>query len=114
MRYLLQVRFNGSDAVIGRLPAAERERIVAEFLAILDTSGVLDAHQLQPVGTATTVTVDHGRTKVTDGPAVAASVALDGYYLYDAVDRAAAIALAARIPAVRHGATVEVRPVVAR
>jgi len=39
---------------------------------------------------------------------------LDGYYLYDAADRDAVIALASRIPAARLGATVELRPVVER
>ena len=39
---------------------------------------------------------------------------LDGYYLYDAPDPDAAIAFAARIPATRFGATVEVRPILER
>jgi hypothetical protein len=114
MKYVLQIRFNGADAAIARLPADERQQVFAEFEAILSTSGVLDGNQLQPAGTATTVAVDDGRTTITDGPAVAPTVALDGYYLYEAADRDAAIALAARIPAVRLGATVEVRPIVER
>jgi hypothetical protein len=114
MRYVLQIRFNGADAAIGRLPAAERAQVVAEFEAILSTPGVLDGHQLQGAGTAATVTVDAGETRIAEGPAVAPGAALDGYYLYDAADRDAALALAARIPAVRHGASVEVRPVVER
>jgi hypothetical protein len=40
--------------------------------------------------------------------------ALDGYYLIEAPDLDAAIGLAARIPAVRWGASIEVRPVVER
>ena len=89
MKYMLQVRFNGADAAIGRLPAAERERISAEFEAILDTPGVLDGNQLQPVSTAATVRVEDGRATVTPGPPLAAGDALDGYYLYDAADLAA-------------------------
>jgi hypothetical protein len=114
VKYMLQVRFNGADAAIAALPAGERETVVAEFEAILETPGVLDGNQLQPAGTATTISIEDGRTTLTEGPAVAPGVTLDGYYLYDAADRAAAIALAERIPAARHGATIEVRPVVAR
>jgi len=39
---------------------------------------------------------------------------LNGYYIYDAPDLDAAIAFAARIPATRIGATVEVRAMVER
>ena len=114
MKYVLQIRFNGADATIAQLPADERRRVFAEFEAILSTPGVLDGNQLQPAGTAATVTVYDGRTTITEGPAVASSAALDGYYLYEAADRDAAVALAARVPAVRLGATVEVRPIVER
>jgi len=38
----------------------------------------------------------------------------DGYYLLDAPDPEAAVALAQRIPVIRWGATVEIRPVVER
>ena len=114
MKFVLQIRFNGADAALGRLPADERQRVFAEFEALLDTPGLLDGNQLQPAGTAATVTVEDGRTQVAEGPAVAPPAALDGYYLYDAADRDAAIALAARIPVTRLGATVEIRPVVER
>jgi hypothetical protein len=60
------------------------------------------------------VTVENEQTKVAEGPAVEAGLALDGYYLYDAADRDAAIAFASRIPAARLGATVEIRPIVER
>jgi hypothetical protein len=114
MKFVLQIRFNGADAAIAALPADERHRVFAEFEAILSTPGVLDGNQLQPAATAATIAVAGGETTITDGPAVAPSAALDGYYLYEAADRDAALALAARIPAVRLGATVEVRPVVER
>jgi hypothetical protein len=114
MKYVLQIRFNGADVAINNLPRDEQQRVFAEFEAILKAPGVLDGNQLQPVGTASTVTVENDETRIADGPAVEPSVALDGYYLYDGADRGAAIALAARIPAVRLGATVEIRPVVER
>ena len=55
-----------------------------------------------------------GQTETAPEPAVGPPAALDGYYLYDAPDLDAAIALAARIPATRLGATIEIRPIVER
>jgi hypothetical protein len=115
MRYVLQVRFNGADVAIGRLPSDERLAVFAEFEAIQRVAGVLDGNQLQPLATATTVRVDGGgRPQLSRGPAVDPAAALDGYYVYDAPDLDAALALAARIPVTRWGGSVEVRPVVER
>ena len=114
MKYMLQVRFNGADAAIGRLPADEQEKITAEFEAIRRSPGVLDGNQLQAASAATTVRVNGGQTLVTEGPAVEAGTELNGYYIYDAPDLDAAIAFAARIPVARKGGTVEVRAMVER
>jgi hypothetical protein len=114
MKFLLQVRFNGADNVIGELPAEEQQKVTAEFEAIRRSSGVLDGNQLQAAGTAATVRVKDGTTQVTKGPAVEAGSELDGYYVYDAPDLDAATAFAARIPVARLGGTVEVRPMLER
>ena len=114
MKYMLQVRFNGADAAIGRLPADEQEKITAEFEAIRRSPGVLDGNQLQAASAATTVRVNGGQTLVTEGPAVEAGTELNGYYIYDAPDLDVAIAFAARIPVARMGGTVEVRAMVKR
>ena len=114
MKYMLQVRFNGADAVIHKLPAGEQEKVTAEFIAIRKSSGVLDGNQLQPAATAVTVRVNGGRTQVSEGPAVNAGAELSGYYIYDAPDLDAAIAFAARIPVARMGGTIEVREMVER
>jgi hypothetical protein len=114
MKYMLQVRFNGADAVIGRLSAEEQQNVHAEFEAIRQSSGVLDGNQLQAASAATTIRVSGGQTLVTEGPAVEAGTELNGYYIYDAPDLDAAIAFATRIPVVRMGGTVEVRTMVQR
>ena len=114
MKYMLQVRFNGAGALIGRLPAAEQQKVTAEFQAIRTFPGVLDGNQLAAAGTAATVRVDDGKMQVTQGPAVEAGTELDGYYIYDAADLDAAVAFAARIPVARMGGTVEVREMVER
>ena len=61
MKYMLQVRFNGADAVIHSLPAGEQEKITAEFVAVRKSSGVLDGNQLDAAGSAKTVRVSGGR-----------------------------------------------------
>ena len=114
MKYMLQVRFNGADAVIGGLPADEQEKVTAEFEAIRRSPGVLDGNQLQAASAAATVRVNGGQAVVTEGPAVEAGTELNGYYIYDAPDLDAAIAFAARIPVARMGGTVEVRAMVER
>ena len=114
MKFMLQVRFHGADHAIAALPAEEQQQVTAEFEAIRHAAGVLDGNQLQAAGTAATVRVDGGRTRVTDGVAVEGGNELDGYYVYNAPDRDAAIAFAARIPVARLGGTVEVRPIVER
>jgi hypothetical protein len=114
VKYMLQVRFHGADAVIGGLPADEQVKVTDEFVAIRKSSGVLDGNQLQAASAAATVRVNGGQTQVTDGPPVEAGAEVNGYYVYDAPDRDAAIAFAARIPVARMGGTVEVRALMER
>jgi hypothetical protein len=65
---------------------------------------------LQPTSTATTILKDGaGGFTITDGPFVETKEALGGYYLLEAPDLDAAIALAKQVPATFGG--VEVRPI---
>jgi len=111
---MIQVRFNGADAVIHQLPAGEQAKITAEFQAIRKLPGVLDGNQLEAAATATTVRVHDGETILSDGPSVAAGAELNGYYIYDALDLDSALAFASRIPVARMGGTVEVRALMER
>jgi hypothetical protein len=114
VKFLLQVRFNGADAVIGELSAEEQQKVTDEFIAVRKSAGVLDGNQLLAASEAATVRVKDGRTQVTTGPAVAAGAALNGYYIYDAPGLDEAVAFAARIPVARFGGTVEVREMMER
>jgi len=78
MKFLLQVRFNGADNVIGELPAEEQQKVTAEFDAIRQSPGVLDGNQLLAASTAVTVRVEGGQPQVTKGPAVGAMVVTVG------------------------------------
>jgi hypothetical protein len=111
---MIQVRFNGADAVIRGLPDDEQNTITAEFQAVRALSGVLDGSQLEPAGTAKTVRVNDGQTLVNDGPAVDDGAAIDGYYILDAPDLETAVGFATRIPVARLGGTVEVRALMER
>lgn len=70
----------------------------------------LGASPLHPVATATSVRVRDGKRLVTDGPFAETREQLGGYYLVDAADLDAAVAIAGRIPGARWG-TIEVRPI---
>ena len=70
----------------------------------------IEANQLMPPGTATSVRVRAGDVRVTDGPFVETKELLIGYYLVECADLDEAVELAARIPHARTGG-VEVRPV---
>jgi hypothetical protein len=114
MRYLLQVYFNGAAARLEQLHEAERKAIVEEYEAFFQRTEVKDGNQLQPPATATTVRVHDGDTVQSSGPYAGTGEPLGGYYLIEAGDIDAAVALAARIPAVRMGGAVEIRPLVHR
>lgn len=66
---------------------------------------------LQPVATATTVSVRNGKTETMDGPFAETKEQLGGYYLLECKDLDDAIACAAKIPTADHG-RIEVRPVI--
>ena len=68
------------------------------------------AEALQPVHTATTVRIRHGKLAVTDGPFAETKEQLAGFYLVEARDLNEAILLASHIPPARVG-SIEIRPV---
>jgi hypothetical protein len=114
MKYMLQIYLNDSMIRLAELPEDEQKLVYNEYLAISQTPGVIDGHQLQPSSAAKTVRVRDGATITADGPFAEAKEPLGGYYLIEADHPSAAIELAARIPAARMGGTLEVRPVIGR
>jgi hypothetical protein len=114
MQYILQICSTDARAEFERLPEPEQQAILAEYLALSEAPGITGGAQLQPPDTATTVRVQDGNTLTTDGPFIETKEALGGYYLLEADDLDAAIALASRIPAARMGGAVEIRPLVER
>ena len=111
MQYMLMnyVREDGWTA----LTKAEQAEGIAAFMAYseaLRKAGVLKgAHSLQPSSTATTLRIAGGKPQVLDGPYADTKEQFGGYFIIEVDDLDAALAWAARCPAVGHG-VVEVRP----
>ncbi len=89
----------------------ERRAMTAEYMAVGEDPRVVGSAHLQPTSMATSVRVSDGDTLVTDGPFADTKDVFGGYYVIEADDLDAAIALAAQVPAARMGGCVEVRPV---
>jgi hypothetical protein len=98
--------------------APEQEAGLVEYRQFARENGgtILASAVLYPTSTATVVRVTGARggdVVTADGPYAETKEALTGYYVLEAADLDAAIAVAARIPAAWGGA-VEVRPIIAR
>ena len=112
MQYLLMIY--RSEAEYSKVDAAARQQMTAEYGAftqsIIQSGNFKAGDALQPATTATTVRVRDGKTLTTDGPFAETREQLAGYYLVEAKDLDAALAIAARIPGARVG-SIEVRPI---
>jgi hypothetical protein len=93
------------------LPADEREAVLREYQGLADEDFVLIGDALQPPDTATTLRMEDGETLVTDGPFANTKEFIGGFYVVEADDLDRAIEAAQRIPAIRLGGAVEVRPI---
>ena len=99
-----------------KLPEPQMKKLGEEYRALahqLTQAGQFrGALQLQPTTTSTTVRQEGGSRVVSDGPFSSGSQQLAGHYLVECANLDEAIDIAARIPGVRLGELVEVRPVV--
>lgn len=112
MQYALMIY--AEPGYLEALPDADQAAARAEFEALRQDARYAGGTWLQPAETATCVRVAGGRTLMTDGPFADTKEVLGGFALIEAANLDEAIELAARVPPVRYGGTVEVRPVVAR
>lgn len=98
-----------------QMPDAQRDQIMQEyreFIQDIVTSGHYRASaKLQPTAMATTVRQKGGKLITTDGPFAETKEQLGGYHLIACQDLDEALAIAGRIPTLRVGAAIEVRPV---
>ena len=112
MKYLLLCCFN--EQQWNALPETRRDGVMREYRSLMESlhrSGChLSTGKLHPVGTATTVRGQGGKTAVIDGPFAETKEQLGGYHVIECGNLDDAIAIAKRIPTIPHGGTVEVRP----
>jgi hypothetical protein len=89
----------------------EQEAVHRTYMELKDLPGMVGGAALHPVQTATTVRLVDDAVLVTDGPFADTKEIFAGFYLLEADDLDRATEIAARIPAVRLGGSVEIRPV---
>jgi len=113
MQYLLMCCFDENRWE--KIPEAERDGIMQEYGAWVQDISKSGQHvataKLRPSSTATTVRLKNGKSVITDGPFAETKEQLGGYHLIQCRDLDEALAIAARIPTLRVGGTVEVRAV---
>jgi hypothetical protein len=91
------------------LSEAEQKAIYKDYASLNKTPGVQPGLTLGLPKDATTVQVKDGETVTREGPY--ANEGAGGYLILEADDLGAAVELASRIPAARHGGAIEIRPV---
>jgi hypothetical protein len=102
-----------AESAIQSMSEEERDAFMGQYFAYtqeLENAGAfVSGSALQPIATATTVTVRDGETLTTDGPFAETKEQLGGYYLIEAESLDEALEWAAKIPSARIG-KIEVRP----
>jgi hypothetical protein len=101
-------------AALANLDEDEQRAIIDEYWRIREDEAVVTGIGLHPPHVATTVRMDDGRTLVSDGPFADTREVFGGCYVVEAADIDAAIELAKRLPTLRAGGSVEIRPVAER
>ncbi|GGK39566.1 YciI family protein [Nocardia camponoti] len=102
----------GDETYRATMSAEDGAEIFAGHMAFQEIAGDahIGGHPLQPSNMATSIRHDaDGKAVITDGPFAEAKEALGGYYVIEAPDLDAAIALASKIPAPHGG--IELRPI---
>ncbi len=112
MKYLLTIYEH--EATYNDGTGAAMGAIIQKHIAFGNDIGdaMLHGAGLQPAATATTVRTDGGKQTLHDGPFAETREQLGGFYMIEAADLDAAIAIARKVPLAADGA-IEVRPVMA-
>ena len=112
MKYLLTIY--ESEGTYNDGTGAAMGAIIQKHMAFGQEIGdaILNGAGLQPAAAATTVRTDAGKQTLHDGPLAETREQLGGFYMVEAADLDAAIAIARKVPLVADGA-IEVRPVMA-
>ncbi|HEX6136866.1 MAG TPA: YciI family protein [Casimicrobiaceae bacterium] len=112
MEYLLMCCID--ESLWARIPESERDGVMREYGKFHDDI-VRSGHfrggaRLGASATATTIRQRNGKPVITDGPFAETKEQLGGYHLVECANLDEALSIAMRIPTLRVGGTVEVRP----
>lgn len=123
MQYMLLMTYTAeqlNDVPAAREAAAEPESESEQpcwmpWAKEMTARGVVlkDGAQLQPVSTATTVSVVNGEVLMSDGPFAETKEQIVGYDVIDCADLDEAVEAASRHPVAQHGGRIEIRPILA-
>ena len=114
MKYALLIY--DDEALWARMSEEDQNQLFkeySEFSEDLIARGLMrGGEQLHPTPAATTVRESEGKRLTTDGPFAETKEQLGGFYLIECDNLDEALDAAARIPSVRVGGAIEVRPIV--
>jgi len=112
MQYLLMCYFD--EELWANIPESQRDKIMEEYdkwgQDIVKSGRYRAGAKLQLTSAATTVREKNGTRVITDGPFAETKEQLGGYHLIECKDLDEAISIAVRIPTIRVGGSIEVRP----
>src|SRR5687768_14718655 len=112
MQYLLMCCFE--EKAWNALPSDTRGGVMREYGAWIENATATGRYcaggKLKPSASSTTVRVKNGKPAITDGPFAETREQLGGYHVLECSDLDEALALAARVPTLKVGGTIEVRP----
>lgn len=113
MQYILMCCFD--ETRWEQMPEAQKDKVMQEYHEFLQ-SIVKSGHfrggaKLQSTSSSTTVREEHGKLLTIDGPFAETKEQLGGYHLIECRNLDEALAIAKRIPTLRVGGAIEVRPV---
>jgi hypothetical protein len=112
MQYLLMCCFD--EKRWEQIPESQRDGIMQEYgewIANTHKTGHYRAGaKLKSTSSATTIRTKNGKLAIVDGPFAETKEQLGGYHLIECKDLDEAISIANRIPTLRAGGTIEVRP----
>ena len=112
MQYMLLI-YEDESVYGDKVDTPEMREIVAKHWKLAEELGEkrISGSGLQHTSTATTVRTVDGQQTLHDGPFAETREQLGGYYIIEADDLDAAIAIARRVP-VRVNGSIEVRPLI--
>jgi hypothetical protein len=88
----------------------QRQALTAEYMDIRSDPRVVRGASLRPAETATTVRMPDATPLITDGPFSNTKEVFGGFFLLEADDIDAALEISQKVPALRMGGVVEIRP----